>query len=88
MFVDYTAQFAKRARCLYTNFFCSQYIKTVVSPIFVDNKKKKGKKDYTRHHQAIKRKSKREKKTDDYSPKFYSHSSTLMFSYVLTRQIV
>lgn len=41
MFVDYTAQFAKRARCLYTNFFCSQYIKTVVSPIFVDNKKKK-----------------------------------------------
>lgn len=36
VFIDYTAQFAKRVRCI----FCSQYIESVVSPISVDNNKK------------------------------------------------
>jgi hypothetical protein len=62
MVVDYTAQFAKRARYMYADFFCSQYIESVVSPIFVDNNNEKGRKTIQGHYQAIKRKSKREKK--------------------------
>lgn len=87
MFIDYTAQFAKRARCVYADLFCSQYIESVVSPIFCRQQQRERRKDYTRHHQAIKRKSNREK-TDDYCHKFCLHSSILMFLYLLMRQIV
>ena len=45
MFIDYTAQFTTRARCVYADLFCSQYIESVVSPIFCRQQQRERKKE-------------------------------------------
>ncbi len=66
MFIDYTAQFAKRARCVYADLFCSQYIECVVSPIFCRQQQTRKKE---RLFEAPSSYQKGEK-TDDYCHKF------------------